>query len=733
MTPHLDRRGFVVLSSSLLGGLMLRLDESPESGVWQTSLSPILRIEPDGTVILAVPIPEIGQGIRTASAMLVAEELDVRWDAIRLEQADAIETDQRAIAAGSHSVRDSWEPLRRLGATARDQLVRAAAARWGVEPSSCETNEGIVRHAGSGRRLAYGAVAAEAARLTVRTDVPLRPRGAHRVVGRPTRGLDVDDIVTGRRVFGIDVRRPGMRVAVVARAPVVGGRVATLDDRNARATPGVVDVVRVAPYGDGAAPTVPAGVAVIATNTWAAMEGRRALRLTWDHGAHRAESTANYERLAVGHLDARDDTMYREHGDAALRTPGDRLIRARYHLPFLPHATMEPPDCTVEIRGEHCEIWAPTQIPMPTRNAVARFLGWPAERVTLHVTAMGGGFGRRLDADYVLEAVAVARQVSGPVMVLWTREDDLQHGFFRPYAWHEIEATVRPDGSLQTWQHRQAGTSRYAGRAGRHPGSSEFLSGTWPAAFAGAHRLGYALVESPFDRGPLRAPGNNGYVFAVESFLDEIAAATQQDPLAFRLRLLAGDRRLPAEEGDPEFETARMRAVLETAARSAEWSRPRPPGTGLGLAAAYVFGSYVAHVVEVRVDTRDAIAHCERVWSAIDCGQVINPLGVRAQMEGGFLDGLSVAKYGEITVVDGEIQERNFQQYRLLRMPEVPDIHVEIIASDAPPMGAGEPPYPPALPAFTNAIARATGARLRVLPARSERLRAALETSRRDA
>jgi isoquinoline 1-oxidoreductase beta subunit len=730
MSP-LTRRDFVRTGLAMGGGLFVwvALPAGPHGGARGAAqqatgrFGVYLAIGEDGAITITIPVPEIGQGVRTSLAMLVVEELDARWEDVRVEQADAAaEMGPQPRAAGSQSVRAYWLPLREAGATARALIVQAAANRWGVSVDECRTEAGRVMAAG--RSIGFGPLAAAAAALPAPASVRLKEPAAFRLIGTDVRHIDTPDIVRGRAVFGLDVRVPGMLRAVVERAPTYGGTVRTVDDAAAMAVPGVRAVLRVPATGEPARPAVSEGVAVVAESTWAAITGRRALVIEWNDGPHAAESTDRLHEECRGLVDSPAPT-FREHGDVdAVFASAATTVDAVYHTPFLTHAPMEPMNCVVHVRDDGCEIWAPTQIPQPVWSAVAQRLGLPRDDVTLHVTRVGGGFGRRLSADFVLEALAIAQQVRAPVQVVWTREDDMRNAFMRPFAWHRMRAAVDANGRVAAWLYRQAGTSRYAFRPDEHPGDSEFRPAAWPTQLFPAHRLEYALASSALPRGPLRAPGINSYTFAVECFIDEVAASVGRDPLAFRLDLLREDRRL-VENEDDVIETARLRGVLELAAEAAQWGQPLPAGRGRGIAAAFAFGSCAAHVLEVDVRA-DGAVRVVRAFSAIDCGRAVNTNGVRAQVEGGLIDGLSAALHGEVTVERGRIQQSNFHDYPLLRMSEAPSIDVRIVPSDRPPTGAGEPPYPPVAPALSNAIFAATGARVRTLPIRPEAVLAAI-------
>lgn len=732
---QLSRRSFLRVGAAVGGGLLVSFfvpgltscTGAEGADRVRRRFNAFLELASDGTATVRIPVPEMGQGVRTSLAMLVAEELDVPWTDIRLEQADAgEEMGPRPEASGSNAVRLYWLPLREAGAAARAALVGAAAARWGVDPAACSTGAGRVLLSGTRRTLRYGELLAAAASLEQPAGVVLKDPSAFRLIGHSTPHLDTPAITRGAVRFGLDVRVPGMLRAVIARGQSYGATVVSIDDTAARGVAGVRDVVRVRAVGAAERPGVSEGVAVVADDTWSALQGRRALHVDWDPGPNAHESTDRLHAASREAVARRLDT-YREEGDVdAALASAHRRVSAIYHAPFLAHAALEPQNCTVHVRDGSAEIWAPTQIPVPVWRAAARELGLPDEAVTVHVTRMGGAFGRRLSADYVLEALQIARQVNAPVQLVWSREDDMRHGFMRPFSYHRLEAGLDAGGRPTAWLHRQAGTSRYAFRSGLPPGMSEFRAGTYPAALVPAHRLEYGLIASNLPRGPLRAPGLNSFVFAIECFLDEVAHAAGRDPLELRLDLLGRDLELPYDDSDPVFETRRMRHVLEAAAERAGWGSPLPDGYGRGIAATFTFGTYLAHVVTATVES-DGTVRVTRVVSAIDCGRVVNPNGVRAQVEGGVMDGLGAALHGEITVEGGAVRQSNFHDYPLLRFGAAPEVDVVFVGDGAhAPTGVGEPPYPPMMPATANAVYAASGARVRHLPLRAERVRAVL-------
>jgi len=642
-----------------------------------------LRIEPNDMVTIQVAKSEMGQGVLTALAMLVAEELDVDWARVCVEQAPPDPRYGDQLTDGSSSVAESFPVLRRVGAEARTLLVAAAARVWSVDRTACHTEKGEVVHAASGRRLSYGRLAGAAAALTTPTGaIGLKDPTHFHLVGVPTPRLDTPGKVDGSAVFGLDVRVPGMLFATIARCPVLGGSVAHFDAARARAVLGVRQVVQ-----------VPSGVAVVAEHTWAAIRGRAALDITWNDGENtQLDSGGIRRRMAT---EAQRSSDEEDAGGAG----AVRSIEAVYELPYLAHAMMEPLNCTARVEGNRCEVWVGTQDPRLAQLRASSESGAPQENVVVHLPFMGGGFGRRAGVDVVAEAVQVARAIGKPVQVVWTREDDLQHDTYRPATYHHLRGGVDAAGLPVAWRHTLVGAS-----AGNR-------------LTAGAD-LPYNVLAEVHDRpielgvpvGIWRAVSYSHNTFAVESFLDELAAAGQRDPYELRLELL---ERFP-----------RLKAVVRLAGEKAGWGTPLPAGRGRGIAACMfqISATAVAEVAEVSVAV-DGSLQVHRVVCAVDCGRVINPLGAEAQAEGAIVYGLTAALKGEITLAHGRVQQGNFHDYPLLRMDEMPAIEVHFVPSEDGPYGLGEPALPAIAPAVANAIFAATGRRVRRLPIRPEDLR----------
>ena len=754
----LDRRGFLKVSAGAAGGLLIAFEAGPWLGAKASGFdgrtaaatgaasstgaaghqaelkpNPFLAVAADGTVTIWAKNPEIGQGVKTALPMIVAEELGVDWESVRVVQADLDPAFGDQSAGGSDGVRSNWNRLREAGAMGRTLLVAAAARRWGVEPGGCAAEHGSVRHLASGRRLSYGELAAAAAGMPVPDSVELEePRDFH-VVGTPRRGVDTPAITTGSLVYGLDVRQPGMLFAAVAKPPVFGGTLARFDAAPALAVPGVRQVVRI----DGLPnPTqLLPGVAVVADSTWAALRGREALAVEWTAGPGAAESTSALLQQCE-ELSRRPGKVLREEGDAEAALAGAAVrLEAVYTVPFLAHAALEPVNCTAAVGDGRCEIWGPLQDPGGARRLAALLTGLPRESIAVHLTRAGGGFGRRLMSDFAAEAVVIARAAGRPVQVVWTREDDLRHDYYRPAGYHHLRAGLDRAGRLVAWTHHLVNPSRYEFRRDpAPPDASEMYADDFPAGFVPNFRAEHTAVRTQIPTGPWRATLHSANAFAVQGFLDEVAAAARRDPLELRRELLGPPREVPyANYGGPRFDTGRLRAVLDLAAARAGWGKPLPPGRGRGIACNFTFGSYAAHVAEVSVDERGAV-EVHRLVAAVDCGTAVNPAGVEAQVAGGTLDGLNAALQAEITVAAGRTEQSNFHDYLLLRHPEAPPVEVAIVPSRERPTGMGEIAVPTVGPAVANAIFAANGRRVRRLPLRGQDLRpAAAAAARQDA
>ena len=712
----LSRRAILRASAALGGGLLIEV-AWPPAGVVAASETEdefvpnaFIRIGRDGTVTLTVPQAEMGQGIDTAQAMLLAEELDVDLAQVRIEHAppnDALYHNPLLgfqVTGGSTSIRGFFKPLREAGAAARAMLVAAAAEQGGIDVAQCHTADGSVVLGASGRRLGYGELVDRAAKLPVPKDVPLKSADQFRLIGTPAKRLDSPVKVNGRAMYGIDVRLPGMKIATVAACPVFGGKLASVDDAKALAVNGVRQVVRIED-----------AVAVVADHMGAARKGLEALEIVWDEGANAKLTTADLVRdLEDGAK--RAGVVAKQQGDVTAGLQGAaKVVEADYLMPLLAHATMEPLNCTVHVRPDGCEVWTGSQVLARAQATAAEVTGLPLEKVTVHNHYLGGGFGRRLEVDYVTQAVRIARQVDGPVKVIWTREEDIQHDIFRPIYLNRLRAGLDAAGNVVSFEDRVVGSSIIARwvpqffKGGLDTDAVEGAAG--PYEFANLH-VDWVRVEPPAGllTGWWRGVGVTHNAFVVESFVDELAAAAGKDPVEYRRRLLA--------------KAPRARAVLDLVAEKAGWGRPLPAGKARGVAVIEGFGSFVAQVAEVAV-AEDGSVKVERVVCAVDCGTIVNPDTVEAQMQSGIVYGLSAALYGEITLKDGRVEQGNFDTYQVLRIDEAPTIEVHLIGSRENPGGIGEPGTPALAPAVANAIFAATGKRLRKLPIDTNQLKSA--------
>lgn len=699
-----------VLAASVLGGGALVL------GVLLPHTSPgppfvpnaWLSIGGDGSVTLTVAKSEMGQGVSTALPMLLAEELEVDWSAVTVRQAEVRAGDSYQNTGGSSSVTDSWELLRRAGAVARVMLTTAAAAMWEVPIAECLARNGSVIHRPSGRQVEYGELTERAATLPVPdpASVTLKDPSAFRIIGTRLPRVDSAAKVKGQAIYGIDVRVPGMLHAVAERCPFFGGQLRKYSATAALAVPGVKHVVVLAPV---SAPIhLPPRVAVVATSTWSALQGRRALEVEWEAGPNNTLSSDDISARFANAVAGAARTIVSK-GETAAHFDGRPHLDARYEVPFLAHQMMEPGNCTASATATGIEIWAPTQFPTYAQRHVARLTGIAPEAIRLHVTFMGGGFGRRINADFIVEAVQVSKAVGAPVQTLWTREDDVRHDVYRPAGLQHIRAAVLDGGTAQlrapslVWEHRLIGPSTNTFYTPGHarPEEQELWGASELPYRIAAHRLEYAEVNTPVPIGWWRAVAYSQNVFAIECALNELADLANADHVALRHALLG--------------EHPRLQGVLALVAERGSWSKAMPAGSGRGIAACKYDGTYVAQVIEVSVGERSEVT-VHRVVCAIDCGVMVNPSGLEAQVEGSIIWGLSAALTGEITVARGGIVQSNFHDAPVLRMNQIPRIEVHVIRSTAPPSGAGEPAVVPVAPALVDAIHAAVGIRLRKLP-----------------
>lgn len=694
-----------------------------------------VRITPDNQVTVLVEKPEMGQGQRTTETMLLAEELDIDFETICIEQAPTIPDIYKSLSTGgSGGTRAGWESVRKAGAQARAMLVMAAAEQWDADKQECRTENGVVIHAPTGRRLTYGELVEAASKLPEisASGVSVKDPTDFQFIGKPMPRVDTPAKVDGSAGFGIDVRVPDMLYAVIARCPHFGGKLLSFEAAAAKKIPGVRAVFSVPPLGfldicgyGGRNLNAAGGVAVVADSTWAAIQARKALQVSWDKGPGGNETTDSLRDVLKRQAAAPPTFVGVDRGDAGKALEkASKKIEAIYELPFTAHATMEPMNTTVHVRDREIEVWSPTQWANVIQDEIATLSGLPKNKVIVHMTLSGGSFGRRAQWDYAAEAWQVAREVKKPMQLLWTREDDLQHDFYREYSYHRMTGGLDPQGKIVAWSHRVVSTPIRpvfdSPESLQDPEHSAEVGGADSLPYSCPNvRVDYAPAPSAVPRAWWRSVESSFTAYAVECFVDELAQAAGKDPYEFRMDLLQEDAKARGGEG---LDKRKFRGVLQLAAKKAGWGKPLPAGWGRGIACHWSFGSYVAHVAEISVE-KDSGLRVRRVVTAVDCGTAVNPDGVRAMAEGAINFALTPVLGGEITIKEGAVAQSNFHDYQVLRMSQAPDIEVYIVPSTDPPGGMGEPGVPPLAPAVANAIFAATGVRVRRLPVDSRVLK----------
>jgi isoquinoline 1-oxidoreductase beta subunit len=695
-------------------GLLYAADAKPGT---QFQPNNWVRIDPDGTVTLTIGKSEMGQGVRTSLAMMLAEELEADWSRIKLVQASPSTVFDDLGTGGSDSMRDGWRTLRKAGAAAREMLATAAAARWKVDRASCAASNGAIVHPTTNRRFDYGALVTGAAKLPLPKDPSLKKTADFKIVGQRTPRIDGRDIVSGKARYGIDAKIPGMLHASLERPPWQGAKPKRMQEEKARAVQGVRMIAKTS-----------RGIAVVGDTTWAAIKGRAALAIEWDDPPAGAFDSEAHEKLLEAASRERGFVTRNEKPPPATGAVG-KTIEATYHYPFYAHAPVETMNCVADVRGDRCTIWVGTQAPNKLQKQVAELLHTTPEKVEVNLTLIGGGFGRRLAVEYALEAAEISRVVQAPVQLLWSRPDDMKHGHFQAASVHYLAGGFDAQGAPISWRHTKAGSFHNISPLDPkevHDAAwyQDWSWGTYDVPYAFPDiETAYVTVDLPVKHGPWRAVFAPSSVFAREAFIDEMAHVHGTDPLAFRLDLLKGADIVKA--GTTTIDRRRLRRVLEVVRDKSGWGSPFPRDHGRGVACNAYFGhTYIAYVVDLGVD-HDGKVRVERVVAAVDCGIVVNPTGVEQQIEGGIIWGISSALGGEITFRGGVAQQGTYADFAVARMRDTPAVEVHILPSDASePFGMGEPPVPPIVPAITNAVFAATGKRIRRLPIRPEELKA---------
>jgi isoquinoline 1-oxidoreductase subunit beta len=709
-THKIDRRRFLKTSAAGATGLLVGFYfHGDMEALAAASSDPIvlnawIHVGTDDFVTILIDKSEMGQSILTGLAMIAADELDCDWKKVRTEfaPADKVYVNPRfgvQATGGSSGTPTSWDPLRKASATARAMLLTAAAQKWGVDASECSAENSTILHASTKRRMTYGSLAEAAAKLPVPQNVPLKTPDQYHLIGKATKRLDTPAKVNGSAQYGIDVRLPGMVYAVVARCPVFGGKAASFDAAKAKAIPGVKNAIQIS-----------SGIAVIADNTWTAMEGRRALEIQWDEGPNAKLTSAEISKQ-LADAASQPGPVARKEGDANAALAGAATkIEIDYEVPFLAHATMEPLNCTAHVRADRCDVWSGTQAQTGSQATAAKITGLDTNSVFIHTTFLGGGFGRRFEADFIGEAVEISKAIGGPVKVTWSREDDMQHDYYRMVSHARCTAGLDADGFPVVWMSRVSSPSLLA-RFGPLKDNFDHRSveslDSVPYAISNI-LIDYQLVNTGVPIGFWRSVGASQNGFFLESFIDEIATAGKKDPYELRRRLLA--------------KSPRHLAALDTAAEKAGWGKPLADGRFRGIALVSSYDGYVAQVIEISVNRKARTLKVHRVVCALDCGRIVNPSSIDAQARGSIVYGLTAALHSGITIEGGRVQQHNFNDYKMLRFDEMPDVEVHIIPSELPPTGAGEFVVPPVAPALCNAIFAATGKRVRRLPITPEDL-----------
>lgn len=711
----MERRYFLQVSLSATGSLLLGIKTRQMEAIPLTELNAFIQISADNIVTIFAKNPDFGQGVKTSLPLIIAEELEADWDRVKVEfPVLDLKKHGEQTSGGSQAISENFTLLRKAGAAAKEMLIEAAAKKWACPKEECYAQKSQVIHRRSQRKLSYGKLVVEAAQMAIPENPSLKNPKDFQLIGSRVKDVDSKALVTGKPIFGIDVRVPNMLYASIAKPPRIGAKVIRFDDTEARKIAGVKHIFKL--EADGRPKRQVGGVAVVATSTWTAMKAKALLKIEWDEGIAIHESTdsirADFEKI----LQENELPVVRQEGDCAkIFAESKYHFSAVYQLPFLAHVTMEPMNYTAFVRKDACELWGPTQVADSVKYYAKQLTNLPDEAITVHICRMGGGFGRRLEADYAFDAMMISQQLSVPIQVVWTREDDFSQDAFRPMGMFALKAAWNEDKNLIAWEMRAATTSRYAQRQSSSPAhNSEVFPDEFPAGMIPNYKLSYKNPTARTNVGPLRAPGHNSTAFVIESFVDELAIQMQIDPLLLRKKIIGEPRMMPYRDHGGNYDSGKLKAVIEKL-EDVLSKQSLKQGHFRGFAAHVTFGVPVALSLELLVNQQEVIVH--KAIACLDCGLVIDRTGAEKQVEGGIVDGLGAAMFGEINIQNGSVFEQNFHQYRLIRMSESPlEIEIHFIENHDPPRGLGEMTYPVVAPALCNAIYAATGKRIRTLP-----------------